>query len=558
MSATPLNNFYKKRHNPFIQEVSLIARSNFYKVLPSFRFGFELETQNLVNRECNDYRNAISYEAERYDMDAYQQAKAESWTRLCNTMFRDPDLRHIYTYVIDGVGDHATLEKFIRHQFPRRYSSSFFTADRISKIKDILQNEACVLTYGMYKDWLLRTRPHHRATVNTNRRLSYLIESHNGFGYGSSELNRQLNANNPFFTDKESFRIVNRVPVERFSNVNEYYTRHVGTFLETIGEAPYVPHVEYGTDATVKGPEVRTRGGLPFNHIRSAIKALSKVPMSVDNQCSFHVHFSVSEVAMPRYDKEFHLALYEGLLNHLHELPQNVKNRIAQKNWRNRYFGFRICSDKYAAIAWRSNTWEFRCFGGVSSYEDQLKCILAAAKSFHWACKAYTGKERRFLTSEDQLTDGSYYSKAIDRVVAGKSPTVFTSVVRQLREESLQTTHYEPRRNPSWVELPSYPIRSNPFNTEHLIDSDAGTVTAHSHEPVPTPTCANNEPDSAHLMNEISQILQGLADRPLTMNHSTDTIQYNNGLAPYMWGVAEQTANEIELSPDLVLEARGA
>jgi hypothetical protein len=284
-----------------------------------------------------------------------------------------------------------------------------------------------------------------------------LIDYANGCNF-----NYFTNERNPYYVNKEDYRIVDPNPEPTFNNVNSYYSHYVKKALEEAGHTDVlkVPHVEYGTDATVKGPEIRTRGGLGIQAIRESLAVLERIPKTVDSNCSFHVHFSVEGMQVGSYRTDFHLALYEGLLNHLHELPEEVKSRISKTNWRERYFNFRAGSDKYLAVAWRSYTWEFRCFGGVSSYKDQLKCVIVAAKAFHWACRAYSGREKRFLTSANQLEGNSFYSKAIDRVVRGKTPTVFTSVIRQLRDEGNTEDMIPKRLRKSRMAVPTLNVQS--------------------------------------------------------------------------------------------------
>jgi hypothetical protein len=426
-----LKSFYKKNNDTFTQAVSNIARQTFYKNLPNFRFGFELETQSFCSRTCDNYRSSNSYESARYDLDAFALARNVASDAICASKFSEVS-SHMYKFFTTYF-DYLVLERFIRSKYPRRYSSTHFSSDR-KNLLDTLLRENPELTVGDYHQWLKERQPRSRQATYIGRMQANLLNYHNGCNFSYF-----LNEPNPFYVDRESYRITDNTPIEpSFNSVNSYYSYHVSKFIQSLDSTASslsVPYVEYGTDATVKGPEIRTVGGLSLTKIRESLAALDVLPKVVDSECSFHVHFSVNGVRMEEHKPDFHLALYEGLLNHLHELPSEVKNRISRGSWRERYFDFKPCTNKYTAIAWRHQTWEFRCFGGISSYKDQLKCVMVAAKAFYWACRAYSGKERRFLTSISQLSNGSFYSKAIDRVVRGKTPTVFTSVIRQLRDE---------------------------------------------------------------------------------------------------------------------------
>jgi hypothetical protein len=422
---SPLKSFYKNNSDPFTKEVKSIARQSFYKNLPRFKFGFELETQSLVGRTCDNWRNSCSYENERYDLDAFEMAKNAANDALLDTKFSEVS-EHMFRYFSTFL-DYLTLERFIRSKYPRRYPSRHFNADRRGILSQLLR-ENQEITVRMYRSWLTNRQPRSRQATLISRMIGNLIHYSNGCNYGFF-----TNETNPYFVNKENFRIINPNPEPTFNSVNSYFSHYAKSSLEPHGHIR-VPYVEYGTDATVKGPEIRTVGGLGISAIRQSLVALEHLPKTVDSNCSFHVHFSVDKVSIGSYKADFHLALYEGLLNHLHELPDEVKDRISKASWRDRYFGFNATTDKYVAVAWRSHTWEFRCFGGVSSYKDQLKCVMVAAKAFYWACRAYSGKEKRFLLHANQLGNSGFYSKAIDRVVRGKTPTVFTSVIRQLRD----------------------------------------------------------------------------------------------------------------------------
>lgn len=156
-----------------------------------------------------------------------------------------------------------------------------------------------------------------------------------------------------------------------------------------------IPDLEVGSDGTVDGFEFRTEGGLTHERVLDvAEQLLDNHVHRVDVRCSFHVHVSCVANPLPNgaeyyheYDTEFQRRLYAYLLDHLAEVPVGVLQRWADAGWLNQYFPFRTSEDKYAFVSCHDQypTWEFRCFGNLSTVEDARRCIDLAAGAFHYA-----------------------------------------------------------------------------------------------------------------------------------------------------------------------------
>jgi hypothetical protein len=139
-------------------------------------------------------------------------------------------------------------------------------------------------------------------------------------------------------------------------------------------------------DTSVQGFEFTTVGGLTLDDAkRIAIEALKpEWQHQVDEACSFHIHVSVTDHELP-YSTRFQRAAWEYLAVHLDEVPTAVRARWRNAYQRDKYFALTADSEKRRFVAWRRATWEFRCFGNVSTAEDAHRCLDLAERAVRYA-----------------------------------------------------------------------------------------------------------------------------------------------------------------------------
>lgn len=150
-----------------------------------------------------------------------------------------------------------------------------------------------------------------------------------------------------------------------------------------------IKNIEVGSDGSVDGHEFRTTGPLTVDQFSAASERLFRVlkGLKVDTGCSFHIHMSLPGVRHS-YGQEFQSAMMEYLLKA--KLPACVQVRL-KSNARKRFFAVDSSNDKFRAVAFRGETWEFRLFGNVSTHRDALKCLAIAIKAFQFAYKVKFG-----------------------------------------------------------------------------------------------------------------------------------------------------------------------
>lgn len=148
--------------------------------------------------------------------------------------------------------------------------------------------------------------------------------------------------------------------------------------------------MDWVVDGSVDGVEIRTKGApTAAAFLRSAkyvFKLVQQKIITVDSHCSFHIHISFPGVKH-KYTSRFQRLLIEGLLKQAHTLPDSVLERWANSNWREQYFQLNLSDDKYTFINFHDSleTWEFRCFGNVSTFHEAVACLKAAILAFKFA-----------------------------------------------------------------------------------------------------------------------------------------------------------------------------
>jgi len=164
------------------------------------------------------------------------------------------------------------------------------------------------------------------------------------------------------------------------------------------------PLLDAKADNSVKGPEITTLGGCSYTDFCEALDMLMRNWMVVDKHCSFHIHLSLPGVKHS-YGKRFQQSMLEYILAHQKEVPACVKQRWQDHEWVAKYYGFTLDDDKYRFVAFRGMTWEFRCFGNVSTVKDAMTCLDLAIRAFQHAYRVKLGMQKP-LTSVGTTFDG--------------------------------------------------------------------------------------------------------------------------------------------------------
>lgn len=171
-------------------------------------------------------------------------------------------------------------------------------------------------------------------------------------------------------------------------------------------------------DGTVSGPEIQTKGGMTIDQTRNAARYLFSHPMAVDSGCSFHIHMSIIDVQhKPSDSLQMHMIDY--LMRNVSRIPTNVLKRWITRNSQDncRYFSPKEpCTSRYAFVAFRTQegdrkpiTWEFRCWGGIDTFEDADKCIQLTTEAYTHAHKQYVLLGKPYGRSRDALAQDLFY-----------------------------------------------------------------------------------------------------------------------------------------------------
>jgi len=140
---------------------------------------------------------------------------------------------------------------------------------------------------------------------------------------------------------------------------------------------------DWKSDGSVQGPEITTIGAKTFSEVLDDVDllfpTLRGVGVAVDHGCSFHIHVSADGVR-PVHSAAFQAAMIAFVLNS-DSVPTRVRDRWSSDSLR-RYYNFGLDGDKYRFVAYRGNTWEFRCFGNISDTTDAKVCLQLAATAY--------------------------------------------------------------------------------------------------------------------------------------------------------------------------------
>ncbi len=197
---------------------------------------------------------------------------------------------------------------------------------------------------------------------------------------------------------------------------------------------------EIGTDSSVRGGELRTLGPRTAKEFLELAKWIGETDFEVGVDTSFHIHLSLPGVQHV-YGRRFQSEMYAYLLqkrNWRGRMPDSVRKRTRNKNGGLRWANFLVSnSSKYVAIYKHSlNTWEFRLFGNVSTYEDMERCLHLAVEALQHAYRVKLGLEHSLLHRKGIVEIERIFQRVVsdrkfhhfEKYVSGELPVVASSL----------------------------------------------------------------------------------------------------------------------------------
>lgn len=175
--------------------------------------------------------------------------------------------------------------------------------------------------------------------------------------------------------------------------------------------------MELGTDGSVRGGEIRTLGACTPRQFMAAARELfaSNHVWEVDEGCSFHIHLSVPEVKHS-FGYQTQYRLLEGLALNASSVPKRVISRWKNQGTYN-YYRVHLSREKYSFVHFHDQgTWEFRCWGNISSYRDALRCLLLSIEALIHAtyCRVNKVPNMAFRTTEVPVWVADYAGEGYD------------------------------------------------------------------------------------------------------------------------------------------------
>ena len=161
-----------------------------------------------------------------------------------------------------------------------------------------------------------------------------------------------------------------------------------GTISQTLFQG--IGRIQVKQDCSVKGPEIATCGPLTVKEFIERLKIVTAADFESNASCSFHIHLSIDGVTH-RYGQLFQNWIIEYLLMRYESFPEWLKDRFKYKyisentSWFSRYYAPKLSRDRFAMVAYRGRTWEFRFLGNVNSYEEGLYCLNLAIRALRYA-----------------------------------------------------------------------------------------------------------------------------------------------------------------------------
>lgn len=162
-------------------------------------------------------------------------------------------------------------------------------------------------------------------------------------------------------------------------------------------------------DGSVTGFEFTTQGPKTVKEFSQAIQEVLKHKHQVNEGCSFHIHASIDNMKH-KYGARLCQGIYEFLLVKAWDrIPPAVKRRwnsaktdefarpLVDPVWDS--------TTKYRFVAFRGNTWEFRCWGNIATYEETMLCAQLTIEALQHGYKILLGKEQLLFTGVSDFTN---------------------------------------------------------------------------------------------------------------------------------------------------------
>lgn len=167
-------------------------------------------------------------------------------------------------------------------------------------------------------------------------------------------------------------------------------------------------YTEMGSDASVTGGEIRTKGGHTISEFLHVCKLLSTNDFGLNEGCSFHIHLSVPGIKHS-YGRRFQAEIYAYLLSKWTEMPEGVQKRLVSENGARKWARLVLenGNKRVAVYTHPSGTWEFRLFGNVTKFSEMYKCICLAVGAMRHAYRVKLGLDKSLLMNArlEQVSD---------------------------------------------------------------------------------------------------------------------------------------------------------
>jgi hemolysin activation/secretion protein len=118
--------------------------------------------------------------------------------------------------------------------------------------------------------------------------------------------------------------------------------------------------------------------------------------LTIDNNCSFHIHLSVDGVKHV-YGQQTQAEMSAYLLKNIDEFPKSVQDRL--RTDATRWCEPRVSTEKYTFINYNADfgTWEFRLWGNINNYQDAKKALFLSIRALKHAYRVKTGISKPIL-----------------------------------------------------------------------------------------------------------------------------------------------------------------
>lgn len=191
---------------------------------------------------------------------------------------------------------------------------------------------------------------------------------------------------------------VGRADLEDFIDIYDYYSSSDFPLEsdDSILNAE-VKNIEMKYDSSVSGGEIIVKKPTtPSLCLEIANQLFSENKFNIDTGCSFHIHLSVPGISHT-YGQAFQSELYLYILSQWARVPESVRER-----WKRSldYCRLNLSQEKYTFVHYHQGyrTWEFRCFGNVSTTADATACYQLALEAMRHAYAVSLQEKKAILS----------------------------------------------------------------------------------------------------------------------------------------------------------------